>query len=737
MRGGGGRKKKNGTTVVRGQQQQGGGSGGGTISVDSSSSAASSRGGADGPPAASRNWVHHFATAAAAAAAAAATPSSPSAVTVHAATPPSSVPPARANHQNHHQPKALSRQSDRVVPSEPPDSESDDDDDSSLDSSSSSSSSRSSESGPPRGGGRNSHRQRDGANRRGAAREDDAHQDDGDSEEESDDSYSDDGTYDEHDETTTELEEEEEEEDDDADETWGDFTSTDDDDEESERRNGAKNHRPRESGISTISTIKNSSMMAARDPTKRKTKHGARKREEPESNLGKQKSNKTTKNKTRTGQPEKTTTKRVGGVDSSGSEDAAAYDTVARLVSNEPTLTDVTIEERSITGPAIARHMAKGLRQTEHLQRVTLVFLPSSSSSSSSVGNNGNSRGNTGEEEGTNAKQDPENEDAQKQHQRDRDRRSFLEILLLEGLERNRSVTSLIVQNATLTCSSTASLLGEAISGHSRLVRLGLKDCTVAGRGTGTGASTTNGLAVLWIALQHAKSLRLVEMRGCDLGTGSAVDVVSAGLPYMKLTALHLQHANLTTTTTATSHPAAATPTGLGFLMENVLRSDTLTELDLTGNKLGPAGVQCLASCLADTTVQKIERVILASCGIDDAASIRALTKALGRNQVLHAIDLGDNRFGDAGAKRLVSLLESNRTIKTLNIAGCQVGPELSKLLADKLRYNNSILKSFGFSSDMSLAILNSVDMVENFSANVLRGGGVVANNSKTISPAK
>ena len=83
--------------------------------------------------------------------------------------------------------------------------------------------------------------------------------------------------------------------------------------------------------------------------------------------------------------------------------------------------------------------------------------------------------------------------------------------------------------------------------------------------------------------------------------------------------------------------------------------------------------------------------------------------------QVLTSLDLSKNKFGDDGCRYLLKLCrEKGTSIRNLGMVGCNVSVKNLKLLSDQLRCNNSILQTIGFSSDVSLAILDSVVTVEN-----------------------
>ena len=82
-------------------------------------------------------------------------------------------------------------------------------------------------------------------------------------------------------------------------------------------------------------------------------------------------------------------------------------------------------------------------------------------------------------------------------------------------------------------------------------------------------------------------------------------------------------------------------------------------------------------------------------------------------------MDLSQNDISDQGAFALKKLLGKNSSIKELRVDGCQISQKRLKAIEDGLRYNNSILKSFGFSATTSLAILHTGVAIEEMSEHI------------------
>eukprot|EP00550_Attheya_septentrionalis_P009177 CAMPEP_0198287058 /NCGR_PEP_ID=MMETSP1449-20131203/5993_1 /TAXON_ID=420275 /ORGANISM="Attheya septentrionalis, Strain CCMP2084" /LENGTH=442 /DNA_ID=CAMNT_0043984953 /DNA_START=100 /DNA_END=1428 /DNA_ORIENTATION=- len=257
--------------------------------------------------------------------------------------------------------------------------------------------------------------------------------------------------------------------------------------------------------------------------------------------------------------------------------------------------------------------------------------------------------------------------------------------IIVSGLGRNAYITTVEIMYATIT-RDTANALGVALARNEALKKICLSNCDFS----------TTGLSVLFMGMQHNKSIEDVTIRSCDLGN-SASDIVAASLPLMKPRCLTLEHTNIGND-------------GLRFLFDNVLKNDNLRELSLSGNQLDKDSIKLLASCLKSPK-QKVDKLVLSSCGLNYAC-IRAFSNGLKLNPTLTNIDLSENGFGDEGALVLKRLLIKNNSILELNVEECNItDARLEKAIVDGLRYNNSFLKSM-FSEQISLSIMESVDMI-------------------------
>ena len=133
-------------------------------------------------------------------------------------------------------------------------------------------------------------------------------------------------------------------------------------------------------------------------------------------------------------------------------------------------------------------------------------------------------------------------------------------------------------------------------------------------------------------------------------------------------------------------------------------------------------------------TLCRLRTLALVDCGITDAATVKILATSLFGNMSLTCLDLSWNAFGNAGALHFAKLLSrsmsSSKSKKSSQLQlselklepGCGVTSQrLTDTIHDALRYNNSFFKKMGLNSDITLAILDSVKVVEQFSTEVVR----------------
>ncbi|KAA0719471.1 NLR family CARD domain-containing protein 3 CARD15-like protein [Triplophysa tibetana] len=132
----------------------------------------------------------------------------------------------------------------------------------------------------------------------------------------------------------------------------------------------------------------------------------------------------------------------------------------------------------------------------------------------------------------------------------------------------------------------------------------------------------------------------------------------------------------------------------------SVLRSNSssLTELNLSDNKLKDSGVKLLSDGLKNTNC-KLKTILLSGCSIGSEGCV-ALTSALRSNPShLTQLDLSDNNPEDSGVKLLYDLLKDPHCqLQTLHLSHCNLTEKSCSSLASVLRSNSSSLTELNLS---------------------------------------
>eukprot|EP00535_Pseudo-nitzschia_heimii_P001366 CAMPEP_0197180322 /NCGR_PEP_ID=MMETSP1423-20130617/4972_1 /TAXON_ID=476441 /ORGANISM="Pseudo-nitzschia heimii, Strain UNC1101" /LENGTH=848 /DNA_ID=CAMNT_0042630383 /DNA_START=219 /DNA_END=2765 /DNA_ORIENTATION=+ len=331
--------------------------------------------------------------------------------------------------------------------------------------------------------------------------------------------------------------------------------------------------------------------------------------------------------------------------------------------------------------------------------------------------------------------------------------RSFRERLVLEilfdGLLDNTSIHTVVVRDNPVFDRYAGYAFGTMLKSHPRLSKLEILHCRFVASGWNS----------LFTGMQHSSSVKTLWVDDCPGLSGDHIDAISSTIRYLQLKCLRLSGVKLHKIDTE----------NLSFLLRSVQQTKTLREVDLSKNDLGgaPLAILLLSKCLSGDPVwigngngndddgnniinernhlpinyhHHIEKLVLVDCGISRKSSIRTLVKALDSTQakldasnnehplVLHTLDVSKNAFGDGGARVLQKLVDTNPKITTLGMVGCGASALSLKTMADRLRYNNSFLQTIGLSSEVSLAILDSVSAVEHVFGKGGGAGGSKAN---------
>ncbi|XP_067864893.1 NACHT, LRR and PYD domains-containing protein 3-like isoform X1 [Heterodontus francisci] len=183
------------------------------------------------------------------------------------------------------------------------------------------------------------------------------------------------------------------------------------------------------------------------------------------------------------------------------------------------------------------------------------------------------------------------------------------------------------------------------------------------------------GLQRLGPILHKCQELRL----GSNNLGDSGVKLLSAALrnPDCKIQKLELQVNNLTASC-------------IEDLASAICTNRSLMDLDLSDNRLGDSGVKLLSEALRNTDC-KIQRLGLYRNKLT-ASCIKDLTSALSKKQSLTDLNLSDNKLGDSGVKLLSAALRNpDCKIQKLSLSDVGLTDSCTEDLASALRTNQSL----------------------------------------------
>ncbi|XP_072891355.1 NACHT, LRR and PYD domains-containing protein 3-like [Hemitrygon akajei] len=207
-------------------------------------------------------------------------------------------------------------------------------------------------------------------------------------------------------------------------------------------------------------------------------------------------------------------------------------------------------------------------------------------------------------------------------------------------------------------------------------------ECKIQKLWLGDVGLTDSGVEDLVSTLGTNTSLMELDLSDNNLGD-SGVKLVSAALrnPECKIQKLWLGNVGLT-------------DTGAKDLASALSTNPSLTELNLSGNKLGDSGVKLVSAALRNPEC-KIQKLWLTRVSLTDSGA-ENLASALSANPSLTELNLSDNKLGDSGVKLVSAALRNPEC-------------EIQKLWLDKVGltdYGAEDLVS-ALSTNPSLTVLN------------------------------
>ncbi|XP_044869680.1 NACHT, LRR and PYD domains-containing protein 12-like isoform X1 [Mauremys mutica] len=196
------------------------------------------------------------------------------------------------------------------------------------------------------------------------------------------------------------------------------------------------------------------------------------------------------------------------------------------------------------------------------------------------------------------------------------------------------------------------------------------------------------GVRLLCAGLKHPHcKLQKLDLESCritDAGCGDLADVLSTSqsLTELNLSDNYLGDAGVRLMCQGLKHPTCTlqrldlqvcffTDTGCGDLATVLRTNQSLTELDLGYNKLGDAGVKLLCEGLKQNC--KLQSLKLYYCGLTTACC-EDLSSVLSNSQNLTFLDLGENILEASGVQRLCEgLKHPNCKLQTLWLRRCDL----------------------------------------------------------------
>ncbi|XP_051864843.1 NACHT, LRR and PYD domains-containing protein 3-like [Pristis pectinata] len=213
-----------------------------------------------------------------------------------------------------------------------------------------------------------------------------------------------------------------------------------------------------------------------------------------------------------------------------------------------------------------------------------------------------------------------------------------------------------------------------------KLVSAALRDpeCKIQRLGLGWNRLTDSGAEDLASALSTNRSLTVLDLDSNELGD-SGMKLVSAALrdPECKIQELRLGRNRLTYS-------------GCEDLASALSTNRSLTELELSENNLGDLGVNLVSAALRNPEC-KIQKLWLGRTRLTDSGA-KHLAAALSTNRSLTELELSGNKLEDSGVKLVsAALRDPECKIQELQLWGVGLTDFGAKDLASALRRNRSL----------------------------------------------
>ena len=142
-----------------------------------------------------------------------------------------------------------------------------------------------------------------------------------------------------------------------------------------------------------------------------------------------------------------------------------------------------------------------------------------------------------------------------------------------------------------------------------------------------------------------------------------------------------------------------------------LLKSESLTELDVSNNPIADEGMAALIGAVGESPSLLVFRMARVRC---TAAVIPNLVQMLLDTKTLHVLDVSNNNFVDEDVAALGAALRRNSTLRYLHVDGLYMSDASAILLADVLSHHPTLwylnFMSFAITVKGVLALVHAVE---------------------------